>query len=355
MVPSTNTIRPRRLVDWWTDDPSNPGRASLSHPAVQQLIAEIAADCRVTDLGGTMSLNVRIDPAGLVLRVHQPFVSRHRLLALQAVRRDLDRQGLGVPVPIARRGSTVFRCGDRWAELEPYIPHEKPAPALASYSWLFGAMGRLHRALVALDLTVPRPLVATYAPPGSLRRWLRVTASAVQDDAEARDIVRRTRNLLQPLQTQWVAATRLPTQLVHGDMRLGNVCRSAVGDTVYLDFGFLAFRPRIHDLAYSIAFMLRALNGDSVPARFSWQSVPQLIEEYECTATAPLTALERDALAAYTAAVPLYFSALAGFSNDPVRQLRASAPFLSLSEWLLAYPRAYREALADHGDAYLQL
>ena len=153
---------------------------------MQQLIADIDPDCHARDLGGAMSLNVHIDPAGLVLRVHQPFVSRQRLRALHAVRVNLANQGLVVPVPVGHGGSTIFRCGDRWAELEPYIPHERLPPTPASYSWLFGAMGRLHGALATLDPKVPRPLVATYAAPGSLHRWLRITESAVQDDATGR-------------------------------------------------------------------------------------------------------------------------------------------------------------------------
>src|SRR5581483_6786272 len=108
-------------------------------------------------------------------------------------------------------------------------------------------------------------------------------------------------------------------------------------NTVYLDFGFLAVRPRIHDLAYSIAFMLLALKSHTDPTH-AWQRVPYLLEAYETTAAVPLTALEREALAVYTAAVPLYFAALAGFNDNPVRQLRANLPFLYLSEWLLAHP-----------------
>jgi hypothetical protein len=38
--------------------------------------------------------------------------------------------------------------------------------------------------------------------------------------------------------------------------------------------------------------------------------------------------------------MPLYFAALAGFSNDPAGLLRARLPFLRLSEWLLAHPAA---------------
>lgn len=333
--PGVHTIRPRRLADWWIDDPANPGRALLSNPIVQRLATALAPGCCLTDLGGTMSLNVRVDPAGLVLRVHQPFVSRCRLLALQAVRHKLADQGLVVPVPVDRGGSTVFRGGDRWAELETYIPHVRPAPTPASYVWLFGAIGRLHQTLGALDLPVPRPLVSTYAPPGSLQRWLPITESAVHNDAGAQNTVRWTRGLLQRLRKHWVPATQLPIHLVHGDLRLGNVCRSPEGHTVFLDFGFLAMRPRIHDLAYALAFMLLALNEQSDPAQCWRQQVPLVIEAYESTAGAPLTAVEREGLAVYTAAVPLYFMALAGFNNDPIRQLHAYRPFLCLSEWLL--------------------
>jgi hypothetical protein len=65
----------------------------LNDPDVQQLVTAISPESRATDLGGVMSLNVRLDAAGLVLRVHQPFVSRQRLLAVQDVRRGLEPLG----------------------------------------------------------------------------------------------------------------------------------------------------------------------------------------------------------------------------------------------------------------------
>jgi Ser/Thr protein kinase RdoA (MazF antagonist) len=141
----------------------------------------------------------------------------------------------------------------------------RAAPTPASYSWLFRAGSRLHRAFATLDLAVPRPLIATYAPPGSLRRWLPITEAAAQDDVEARDIVRYTYELVRRLRQQWVPARLLPRHLVHGDVRLGNICRSPASDTIYLDFGFLAVRPRIHELAYSLAFMVLASTGYTTP------------------------------------------------------------------------------------------
>ncbi len=327
-----------RLLERWHDDPSDPDRPTLNNLEVQRLITEISPSARVTDLGGVMSLNARLEPLDVVLRVHQPFESRQRLLAVQQVRYRLVDVGLCVPIPFHWRNEMVFRCGERWAELEGYIAQKRLQATLSSYTWLFNAMGTLHRALAPLDLTVPRPPLATYAPPSSLRRWLPVTEAAVQGDLEAADIVQFLRGLVRSLQRQWLPASQLPQHLVHGDVRLSNVCQTSEGKTVYFDFGFLAYRPRIHDLAYCLAFMVLALHGHQAPESFAWQCVPQLVEEYEVTANSRLTAAERRVLAPYTAAVPLYAAALDGFTNDPPGQLRKRLPFLRLSEWLLAHP-----------------
>jgi Ser/Thr protein kinase RdoA (MazF antagonist) len=292
-----------RLLEWWKDNPSDPDRPSLNNPDVQRLISAINPASDGTDLGGVMSLNIRLGLTELVLRVHQPFVSRRRVLAVQEVRRRLAGLGLVVPVPIPWRKAMVFRCGNRWAELEEYVPHERAEPLPGSYRWLFGALGTLHRALAALDVRVPRPLVATYAPPGSLRRWLPVTESAVQGDPEASDTAWLLRDLVSRLGHHWMPAARLPMQVIHGDIRLSNVGRTPEGKTVYLDFGFLAQRPRIHDLAYSLAFMALALGGHQAPERFAWQSIPGLVEEYEAAARTRLKEAERRALLPYTAAV----------------------------------------------------
>jgi Ser/Thr protein kinase RdoA (MazF antagonist) len=329
-----------RLLDWWTDDPADPDRVLLDNPDVQRLAAAISPESHATDLGGVMSLNVRLDAAGLVLRVHQPFASRRRLLALQQVRRRLARRGVVLPAPVRWKGSTVFRCRDRWAELEEYVPHGRLAPTLGSYTWMFRAMGALHRALAHLDLAVPRPLVATYAPPGSLRRWLPVTEAAVQGDPEAADVARLLRSLVGQLRRQWLPAAELPTQLIHGDVRLSNVCRAVDGRTVYFDFGFLAWRPRVYELAYALAFMLLALGGHHAPERFAWEGIPRLVEAYEDAADVPLTPAEKRALAPYTASVPLYAAALDGFTEDPAGKLCSRLPFLHLSAWLLDHPTA---------------
>jgi Ser/Thr protein kinase RdoA (MazF antagonist) len=265
-----------------------------------------------------------------------------RLTAQQEVRLCLARLGLTVPMPLAWRGSTLLRCGGRWAELEEYIPHEMPAPTIDSYLWLYRAMGELHRALDATDVRVPRPYFATYGPPRTLLRWLPVTEAAVRDDPEAAASARHLRRLIGRLRRRWVPAAELPVRLVHGDVKLRNVARGADGGTVYLDFGFMAHRPRIHELGYSLARMLLTLGAGEDPESFAWENVPLLLEEYEAAGGARLTATERRALVPYTASVALYQAAVCGFLPDPVAALRDGErrPFMRIAEWLLAHPDA---------------
>lgn len=334
-----------RLLAWWQDDPLDPDRPTLNNPDVRRLINAIDPHAQATDLGGVMSLNVRLQPADLVLRVHQPWVSRRRLLALQQVRQQLVKQGLIVPQAVRWQGTTMLACGKRWAELEHYLPHERLAPAWAAYAWLFHELGTLHRKLAALDLPVPRPLVATYASPATLRRWVAVTEGAVRDDPEAGRIVELICDLVRRLGTHWTPASQLPVHLIHGDVRLSNVCRTPAGTCVYFDFGFLARRPRVHDLAYAVAYMVRALDHHHEPQHFAWQRVPELIEAYESSADSHLTPAERSALLPCIAAVPIYHAAVAGFANDPVHQLQATLPFLRLSEWLLAHSANHLDML----------
>ena len=55
-----------RLREWWTDHPADPDRMLPTNPYVRQLAAKISSASRLTDLGGVMSLNARLGPAGLV-------------------------------------------------------------------------------------------------------------------------------------------------------------------------------------------------------------------------------------------------------------------------------------------------
>lgn len=337
----------RRLRSWWMDDPADPGRLSLTSPCAQALIREMSPASRPTDLGGVMSLNVHLDALGSVLRIHQPFVSHARLLGLHGVRATLSKRGLRVPGSRAWQGRALLRCGRRWAELEEYIPHRRLKPTMASYQWLFGALGRLHRALHKVDLRVPRPCVATYAAPSSLHRWLGVTARAVEASPECAPLIDQLRTLIRGLDRLWVPASQLPVQFIHGDARLSNIVQTTAEETLYLDFGFLAQRPRVFDIAYALVFMAWALQAGQSPEQVDWAVMPDLLDRYEESSGFRLSRLERRALLPMMVSVPLYAAALDGFTEDPAGRLLGRTSFIAFGAWLRAHPEIVSSVCED--------
>jgi Ser/Thr protein kinase RdoA (MazF antagonist) len=313
----------------WTDDPEPAG----DDPAIRRLVADIAPGVRPIDLGGTFSLNLHLPGPGLVLRVHRSFDSYRRVTAVRQLRRRLLDADLRTARPLTWHGHEAVRVGGRWAELEEHVPHRSLPP---DDRWLFRAMGRLHCALACLDLAVPRPAVATYGPPRSLRRWLAATGPAVAHHAEATRAVNRVRRLIARLEAKWVPATALPVHLIHGDVTTSNIVADGQGMPVYLGFGFAAARPRVHDLAYALAWRLLA-TGDAYPADL----LADALAEYEQAAASTLSAVERAALVPYAAAVPLYYASVAGYTADPVAELTTGlrVPFLNIAERLLTTPQ----------------
>jgi hypothetical protein len=130
-----------RLVSWWQDAPGDPGRLTLTDPDVQALVRLLAPDGQVADLGGTMSLNLHLRCHHRVLRVHQPFVSRTRLLGLYTLRRELCSLGLAVAKPVELDGALTLRLRNRSVECEKYVPHDRHPHMVEAYLWLFDAMG----------------------------------------------------------------------------------------------------------------------------------------------------------------------------------------------------------------------
>lgn len=218
---SISNVAARTKSSPWVDDgPLGPGRLPPDDPHVLTLVEDVAGDAPVTDLGGTMSLNLHLASGGLVLRVHQPFVTRHRILALREVRRNLGMQGLCVPEPRSFGRRDLLRCRGRWGEIEAYVAHTKPPPTWGSYVSMYRAMGRLHRALVGVTSSVPRPVLSTYATPRTLRRWAAITSDLVTPNTEAAETVVRLRKAVRVLERQWIPALALPVQVIHGDIRL---------------------------------------------------------------------------------------------------------------------------------------
>jgi len=325
-----------RLRAWWRDDPRDPGRLTLADKDVQCLIAKIDPGGQAIDLGGVMSLNVHLMQAGLVLRVHQPFVSRERLLALQVLRRELSVRGILVAEPVTWRGVSVVHLRDRWAELEQYVPHTPPPGSAPGYRVLFRALGQLHAVMRQVPLRVPRPVVATYAPPGSLRRWQRVTQAAVRHDAEAAALADRVHAAIGRVGRTWVSQTDLPQSLIHGDGSPRNIGWATDGRAVYLDWGFCGVRPRVYEIAYALAFMLVRRVTATPGGGEVWEEIPQLVGCWEDGAGERLLPLECQALSAQMASALLYAAALDGYTEDPAGRIKGRERFVALAEEVLA-------------------
>ena len=308
---------------WYERHALPPGRPDVADDAVRNLISRVAPDTDVVDLGGSDSLNLHLVDLDQVLRINKPFISRHRIHSDQVLRHQLAAHGLLVAAPIRWRNQAIFGCGIFRAQLEQYVPHRGPTTGPA----LFGAIGRLHRALTAVTPVPPRPMISTCVSPKTLRRWLVQNRSAghprISDAATFDELAR----LIRMLDRQWVPQRQLTNHLIHDDAHPDNVLQTAAGQ-LYLDFGGVSMGPRIHDLAYALAHQLFWHTGPL--EKFPWAGVPDLLAAYDDQVDLPLTKVERMALAPYTAAVPVYYE-VCDWNDRPVRHL---------ARWLLENPAA---------------
>jgi aminoglycoside phosphotransferase (APT) family kinase protein len=164
------------------------------------------------------------------------------------------------------------------------------------------------------------PLTRSWASPITLHRWLGLNTQAgvesLQDPLVVADLAALTRKL----QRRWIPAARLPTQLIHGNLHAGNIMQDSRGNAVYLDLTGITLGPRIHDLAYAIANLATWSSKDRSgnPEAFTWEQIPTLTQAYERGAGWKLNSLEREALPAYIAAVPLYLD-ICDWSDQPRR------------------------------------
>ncbi|MFC7625962.1 phosphotransferase enzyme family protein [Microlunatus sp. GCM10028923] len=274
---------------WVRRHPDREFEQAADAPAVRRLLRELDLGPDAYDLSGEDHLNLRVGGGRLVLRSYKPFITRPRILDLQRIRAGLAEQGLRVAVPIMIGGRSVFRCGSRWAEVEPYLDHQ---PTRGRPEELFAALGRLHRALLRLAPPTTSDLRATYVDPSTLRRWLRrnTAEGAIADPEELEPMINE-------LGRRWVPAERV--QPIHGDPHGENLRQTADGP-VYFDFGGLATAPRTWDLAVAHAYLLRTPGPRPDPAA--------LDDAYQRAAQSDLTDRERSALRVYPVAVALMYA-----------------------------------------------
>jgi Ser/Thr protein kinase RdoA (MazF antagonist) len=334
MIPYTAVMTPQRsnLRRWWSDDPEDPDRPARTNFGVQRLLARIAPGETAIDMGGNFTLNMDLPRSNRVVRVHRPWNTSRRIRGEQRLRRALIDAGWSTPRPLSFAGRDVLRCGSRLAEVETYLPGHQPSASVASYRRLYHEMGRLHRDLAVLDVDLPLGMAANWAPPGSLRRWLAVTVPALSITPEGAGAAARLEDVVRHVRRRWIPPGRLPQQLIHGDFRLGNVVHGEDGQTVVYDFGFANVRPRVHDLAYTAAFMMLSLD---IP-QDGQEIVEIVVESYERARRDSLQPQERAWLPVDAAAVMVYTLAHAGYVADPQSMLPLFLPFLDVAEWFLA-------------------
>lgn len=293
------------LPGWWRP------RASADDPAVTALVERVAPTTPRTDLGGGFNLNLRLDfdpPA--VLRVHRPWVPRWRIAGLRRLRERLRSAGSNVARPIPVLGRDVIRVGDRWAELEEFVPHRSSIPGRYVYLRLFHELGRLHCALgqawaeVAESLDNYPCTITPQSRATQLRWWLGFTRRRLGPAAEP--VVKRAGLLMEDL-----AAVRrgvhLPHGPIHGDYKLGNAVELTDGSWCNLDLDFVRIGERLYDVAGGLQHAFDS--GESL-------SLSELVDAYDSTAPNPLTAVERGLLPAVLAQIPLYWVITAGLTAD---------------------------------------
>jgi len=297
------------------------GRPVIDHD-VRQLLSRIDPQDSPVDLGGSTSLNLLLKTPGLVLRVNKPFVTMRRIHADQELRYFLAGKGLNIARPATWDGRSVFRCGPLYAQLQQYVPHGAPTTGPA----LFEAIGALHSVLATATQRPPRPSVTSYVSPRTLHRWLDRNHDAGLPRLLEPGVLADHQDLLRMLRRQFVARNRLPTQLIHGDAHPDNIRQAPNGGPLYLDFDGVTRAPRIHDLAYALAFLLFWHEGPL--EEFPWQDIADFLAAYDRAAAFPLTDEERVALPAYTAAVPIYYD-ICDWSDQPIR---------NIGRWILEHP-----------------
>ena len=326
----------RTLQERWTDDPDDPGRLPPDDPRVQHILVRCAPGEAAIDLGGSFSLNLHLTPSNRVLRIHRPFVSRRRLLAEQGLRQRLAAAGIRTPVALQTGGTSILAAGAgprrRLAELEPFIDSVKPGLTPESFHWLFQKLGELHTVLAASPSPFPHSVAATWGTPRSMQRWLAVTRHTVATDHAALGIVATTQRLVREIRRRWVPPARLPTQLIHGDFRIGNAVQTPDSrDLILFDTGFAGIQPRVWDVAYALGFMKLAL-GDTCDRAMCMAT----IAAYEDALGQPLIADERRAIPAMAAIALLHTVAHAGYMACPIDGVQSQEPFVRAAGHILA-------------------
>ena len=308
------------------------------------------------DLGGSWTTNLLLgcSRGDVVARVHQRRTTSERVRAEQAARAALADAGIPTVVPLTDRGDgTVQLVNDRPVEIEPFRAwtDRMNTPDLVRRG--FTLLGSVHDVLREADLPdAARSVVranhigadeaaaVTRAGAARLRRSGDPELARFADDAERHaDAVWRAEA---PLLADQVV------QVVHGDFWDNNVLFAEGEVAALLDFGFMAQRPRVDDLALTIWFLLLE-PGAGLPTDDSIALVAQLLDAYDAGTHRPLSAAERASLPLAVARQPAWSVGgwvLALDETNAYRHARAAVPEQPVAAAVLRDLARWQDALA---------
>ncbi len=318
---------------------------------LSKLIAEqynIGIVTATEDLGGTYNLNILLQTTRgtYVVRVYRPWVTYERLAMLHQVKQVLHENALPVTLPIATRlNKTIIAYQDRHAEVEHFVPSDNIPETWQRYETAFALLAKLHAVLATKleHISVVPPLVANYGTPDVLLAWTLQAEQRIRQNPEdentqvALALCEDTVQLLSKMQVEWRKTEKLPQQIVHGDYGAGNLLFRDQQIVAILDFDFLAVSERIFDIAYTLYWMFRRIEGTLPPEKLSWSLVNTMLRSYNNSSFQPLTQAEIQTLPFEIARVPLYWIAEAHILPNPTQTLVQLADNVRFAHWIVEH------------------
>jgi Ser/Thr protein kinase RdoA (MazF antagonist) len=308
------------------------------------------------DLGGSLNLNLLVSRGddGLVVRVHRPSVSQARLQDIQAVRDRLDHAGVPCPALVAARdGARWARAGDRLVEVERFIPHDAAMNTPHRLARGLPLLGRIHALLAGLEVS-PAGRAAEFAnhiEPGHVLAGTRAGTARIRSwhpPAERRMAAQAERLAEQVTAGEAGRAARLPRQLVHGDFWDDNVFFRGQDPAFVADFGFIAERARIDDVALTLYYADTQFGLATSQHRIA--ALRPLVHAYASGLGTPLTDAERQALPWAIARQPLWgiggWVTLLDDEHTARAHARATSPAIGRALQLITDIHTWRDGLS---------
>lgn len=233
-----------------------------------------------------------------------------RLASEYGVLLHLERCGVPVAVPLLS------------SQGEPYVAHEGQlytlAPSLAprpvasretqdpaeqngqEYAQIGAAIGALHRALA----TYPQEIRSwrMRLPQRILEQAVPIVATYLGEEERAR-FVHQVAALTPGMERVFAG---LPEQHIHGDCHMGNIILGDTGVAGFIDLDHLPVGPRVYDLGYVLADMIKWRITDAAETARWLALAPRLIAGYE--QESPLSAQEKESLWSVLLVVQLLFA-----------------------------------------------